>query len=96
MADNVIQEKHKVDKIFAVITVARQIEGEYVFIKTEKAFTSASSADTLLKNLKAQYVTQDGKSKPQTITTSQGVADCHCEVGAFELEIEGDLWVTNG
>jgi glyoxylate utilization-related uncharacterized protein len=96
MSEEQQPEKQKVEKLFAVITVARQIEGEYVFIKTEKAFTKAGDADALLKKLKQQYVTQDGQSKPQTISTAQGAADCHCEVGAFELEVEGDLWVTNG
>lgn len=75
-------------KVFAVITVARQLEGEYVFIKTEKAFTSAKKADELLKKLKAQYVTADGKFNPQLIETAQGKATCQCEVGAFEIELE--------
>lgn len=75
-------------KIYAVITVARQIEGEYVFIKTEKAFKSAQQADGLLKSLKSQYVTDDGKWKPQIVSTSQGDATCQCEVGVFEMEVE--------
>jgi glyoxylate utilization-related uncharacterized protein len=76
------------ETVFAVITVARQIEGEYVFIKTEKAFRQASKADELLKKLKAQYATSDGKIVPQLISTPNGDAECFCEVGAFELEIE--------
>lgn len=74
-------------KIYAVITVARQVEGEYVFIKTEKAFKSAQQADSLLKTLKSQYVTEDGKWKPQMVSTAQGDAMCQCEVGVFELEV---------
>lgn len=74
-------------KVYAVITVARQVEGEYVFIKTEKAFKSAQEADGLLKTLKSQYVTDDGKWKPQMISTVQGDAMCQCEVGVFELEL---------
>jgi glyoxylate utilization-related uncharacterized protein len=76
------------EKIYAVITVARQVEGEYVFIKTEKAFKSAQKADVLLKTLKDQYVTQDGKWKPQIISTGQGDATCQCEVGVFEIEVD--------
>lgn len=76
------------EKIYAVITVARQVEGEYVFIKTEKAFKSAQKADGLLKSLKNQYVTEDGKWKPQTVSTSQGDAICQCEVGVFEIEVD--------
>jgi hypothetical protein len=76
------------EKIFAVITVARQVEGEYVFIKTEKAFKSAQKADALLKALKGQYVTSDGKWKPQQVSTPQGDAVCMCEVGVFEIEVD--------
>lgn len=74
-------------RVFAVITVARQLQGEYVFIKTEKAFTTAGKADTYLKKLKQQYTTLDGKVKPIKISTPQGEADCFCEVGAFELDV---------
>lgn len=75
-------------KVYAVITVARQIDGEYVFIKTEKAFVSAQKADAMLKSLKNQYVTDDGKWKPQVVSTGQGDATCQCEAGVFEIEID--------
>ena len=78
------------ETVFAVITVARQIEGEYVFIKTEKAFRQASKADELLKKLKAQYSTPEGKIIPQKVQTPTGEAECFCEVGAFELELDSD------
>lgn len=76
------------EKIFAVITVARQVEGEYVFIKTEKAFKSAQKADALLKTLKNQYTTPDGKWRPQQVSTPQGDAVCMCEVGVFEIDVD--------
>jgi len=76
------------EKIFAVITVARQVEGEYVFIKTERAFKSAQKADALLKSLKTQYATLDGKWKPQQVSTPQGDAVCMCEAGVFEIEVD--------
>lgn len=76
------------EKIFAVITVARQVEGEYVFIRTEKAFKSAQKADALLKVLKNQYATPDGKWRPQQVSTPQGDAVCMCEVGVFEIEVD--------
>lgn len=76
------------DKIFAVITVARQVEGEYVFIRTEKAFKSAQKADALLKVLKNQYATPDGKWRPQQVSTPQGEAVCMCEAGVFEIEVD--------
>ena len=43
-------------KVFAVITVARQVDGEYIFIKTEKAFKSAQKADECLKKIKSNNV----------------------------------------
>lgn len=76
------------EKVYAVITVARQVEGEYVFIRTEKAFKSAAKADGLLKVLKNQYTTPDGKWRPQQVSTPQGEAVCMCEVGVFEIEVD--------
>ena len=91
-------DKKKLDKLFAVITVARQVDGEYVFIKTEKAFTKAAAADKFLQKLKKQYVAPDGRPVPQSLSTPQGAATCLCEAGAFELEleVEGDLWEITG
>jgi hypothetical protein len=76
--------------VFAIITVARQVQGEYVFIKTEKAFKTAGKADAFLKKLKKQYSTLDGKVKLVNISTPNGDAECFCEAGAFELEIVDD------
>lgn len=76
------------EKIFAVITVARQVEGEYVFIRTEKAFKSAQKADALLKGLKNQFATPDGKWRPQQVSTPQGEVVCMCEVGVFEIDVD--------
>lgn len=78
------------EKLYAVITVARQVEGEYVFIKTEKAFKSAQKADQHLKGLRSQFVTEDGKWKPQVLSTGQGDVTCQCEVGVFEIEVESE------
>jgi len=74
--------------IYAVITVARQVDGEYVFVKTEKAFLSAQKADNYLKQIRNQLVSEDGKWKPQLISTPNGEALCQSEVGIFELEVE--------
>jgi len=81
-------------KIFAVITVARQLNGEYVFVKTDKGFKQAKKADARLQELKAEY-THEGKTKSITVTTPQGQADCLCEAGVFEIEID-DLKEDNG
>lgn len=75
-------------KIYAAISVCRQVEGEYVFIKTDKAFKSAQKADSFIKSMKGQFVTEDGKWKPQVVSTAQGDATCQCEAGIFELELD--------
>lgn len=74
-------------KIFCVITVGRQIDGEYIFIRTEKAFEKASEADKLLKKLKSEFSNADGTIKTIRIDTPQGTAECMCEVGAFDIEV---------
>ena len=73
---------------FAVITVARQIDGEYVFVKTDKAYKSAKKADKALSKLKAEYIDEENRPIPQEISTPQGKAICHLEVGAFEIIID--------
>ena len=75
-------------KVYAIITVARQVDGEYVFIKTEKAFRSVEKADKYLKQIKSTLVDQNGKWKPQLISTPSGEAVSQSEVGIFELDIE--------
>lgn len=75
-------------KTFVVMTVARQIEGEYILVKPEQGFVQASKADELMKKLKSQYVTPEGKQIPITLTTNHGPVNCHCEIGAFEIEVD--------
>jgi predicted double-glycine peptidase len=88
MADLDQLESSMAERIFCVITVARQINGEYVFIRTEKAFKQAGKADSHLKELKKKYAGEDGKIKPISLSTPNGEAECFCEVGAFEIEVE--------
>ena len=75
-------------KVFVIATIARQISGEYVFVKVEKGFAQASKADQYKNELKKQYINLDGTVKPITLTADNGVVDCICEIGAFEVEIE--------
>ena len=84
MTDQVVPEKKNV---YAVISVARQIAGEYIAIKGDKAFRSADRANALLQQLKASYVMPEGKIKPIKVSTPQGELECFCEVGVFELEV---------
>lgn len=67
-------------KVFAVISVARQVDGEFVVVKVEKAFQKASKADDFAKSL--------AKSYSETIPTPSGSIQCVCERGVFEIEVE--------
>jgi hypothetical protein len=78
------------ENLYAVITVGRQVDGEYIFIKTEKVFKSAQKADSFLRGLKSKFVTEDGKWKPQVISTPNGDATCQLEAGVFEIEVDNE------
>lgn len=67
-------------KVFAVISVARQVEGEYVVVKVEKAFLQASKADDYAKSLARAYT--------ETIQTATGPIQCVCERGVFDVDVE--------
>ena len=74
-------------KVYVVFTVARQIEGEYVFVKADRAFPTQQAAEELMHVLKAQY-TKDGKAIPVAMNTEHGEVVCFCEIGAAEVELE--------
>lgn len=67
-------------KVFCIISVARQVQGEFICIKPEKAFTQASKADEYAKNLSKTYA--------ESIQTPNGLINCICERGVFEITVE--------
>lgn len=67
-------------KAYVVISVARQVDGEYCLVKTEKAFTDSLSAETYANDLAKRYT--------EKISTPNGEIDCVCERGIFEVDIE--------
>ena len=67
-------------KVFAIISVARQVDGEYVVVKAEKAFKKASKADEVAKSLAKKYT--------ESIPTPSGPIACVCERGVFEMEVD--------
>lgn len=68
-------------KAFAVINVARQINGDMVFVKIEKAFLSSSAA--------AEYITPFEKATTEMIQNSNGFSvECSCIKSVCEIEIE--------
>lgn len=69
-------------KVFAVMSIARQVDGEYCVLKAEKAFKTASKADEYVKGLAKRYA--------ESIPTPNGPMACVCERGVFELDVEED------
>ena len=67
-------------KIFNIISVARQVDGEYVVVKVEKAFKKASDADEYMKKMLTKYA--------ESIQTGSGLIQCVCERGIFETEVD--------
>lgn len=61
--------------------MARQINGEMVFVKVEKAFKDSSSAE--------KYLSDIGKSSKENIKLNPNQAiECSCERGIFDIEID--------
>ena len=73
--------------IFCVTSIARQIDGEYVFVKIEGAFTDALKAEVLMQNLKKNML-KDGKVVPTVVNVNNEKIECLMEIGAFETELE--------
>ena len=69
-------------KIFAIISVARQVQGEYVVVKVEKAFMQAGKADEYAKGLSRRYA--------ESINTPEGPMPCVCERGVFEIDVDAE------
>lgn len=67
-------------KIFAIVSVARQVDGEYVVVKAEKAFKQASKADAYAASLAKRYT--------ESIPTPSGPMACLCERGVFEMDLD--------
>lgn len=66
---------------FVIINVARQINGEYVFVKAEKAFKEKENAEKYFKSL--------NKSNKQLIPLNSGHSiECFCEYSIFDIELE--------
>lgn len=65
------------DKVFFVVTVGRQIDGDQQMVRFEKAFKKASKADAHCKNLALHWQetiqTPDG---PVRFALQRGVHEC--------------------
>ena len=68
------------ETFYAIISVARQVEGEYIVVKPEKAFRSKQKAEDEVNKLAKQYA--------ETIQTPTGPIQCVCTRGVFEIDLE--------
>jgi hypothetical protein len=68
--------------VFAVVTVATEIEGRFTAVRFEKAFTSARKAELYVKDL--------AKTWRENVPMPQGNIDCMCERGVHELQVDED------
>lgn len=69
-------------KIFLAVTTARQIEGDMIWVRVDKAHIRASEIDQFVKG-SANSITD--------FTTEFGPVKCLCTSGVMEVELEGDI-----
>lgn len=67
-------------QVWAVIKIARQIDGEYIFVNVEKAFDSFDKADKWHKETKFNI--------KETIHSPTGSIECQIERGVFDMNVE--------
>tara|TARA_Y100000034_G_scaffold128111_1_gene182184 strand:- start:1557 stop:1760 length:204 start_codon:yes stop_codon:yes gene_type:complete len=66
-------------RAFVVFKVARQVQGEFVMVRTLAAFSEQTKADEFA----------NGQTKGiEMLPTPDGEIECLCEVGVHEVEIE--------
>lgn len=75
-------------RIWVVVTVARQVGGEYVLVRTEKAFREEFLAEKHMYELRKQQLGPDGRTAAVRYQTDHGSIDCICEIGAFAVDLQ--------
>lgn len=67
-------------KVFFVVTVARQIEGEIISVTFEKCFSDQDKAESYYKKLRQEPI--------KTIQTETGPIQFACERRIHEIELD--------
>lgn len=68
-------------KVFAIINVARQINGDMVFVKIERAFQSANKAQ--------EYLSSISNNNNEIIQNSSGFSvECSSLKSLYEIDVE--------
>lgn len=68
------------EKVYVILSVARQVDGEIVVVKPELAFKSRDRAEAEAGKLAKQYA--------ETVSTPTGPTQCVCTRGVFEVQVE--------
>ena len=68
-------------KVFAILDVARQINGDMVFVKIEKAYSSITKAQEYLK-------TVEGNTTELVQNSSGFSVECSCLKSLYEIDVE--------
>ena len=68
-------------KTFIIVNVARQINGEFIFVRVEKAFKDLKKAEDYLNSVEKNY--------KDVVQNSSGFSvECMSSRGIFDVEIE--------
>ena len=68
-------------KVFAILNVARQINGDMVFVRVEKAYNSFNSAQ--------DYLSKQPEKNNELVQNSKGFSvECSCIRSLYEIEVE--------
>ena len=69
-------------KIYTIVVVARQINGEYIAVQAQKSFKTKEKAEKFHQEISKKY-------KEKFVIKIDNVSlDCFAEVGIFETELE--------
>lgn len=66
--------------IYVILSVARQVQGEFLLVKSEKAFSDKNKAEEFYNQLIKKYT--------EEIETPSGKIKCVCERAIFEMEMD--------
>lgn len=67
-------------KVFAVATLATEIEGRITLLRFDGAFAQATKADALAKSLPGSWT--------EVIQAENVAVNCFCQRGVYELDVE--------
>lgn len=67
-------------KVFFVVTVARQVEGDIISVTFEKCFADQEKAEAYYKNLRQEPI--------RSVQTEDGPIQFACERRIHEIELE--------